>query len=106
LQIEATQLESIEAIERLSLLALSAAVRTLQLIEGRNNPDLAASIAFSEVQQNCLDQLASTLAGHTQKQGNLYPHASLAGLRRLGTGGDSGIAIALKFGGVFAGESN
>lgn len=77
LQIEATQLESIQAIERLSLLALSVAVRILQLVEGRDNPALATSIAFTHEQQQCLDQLAPTLVGRTQKQGNPYPPASL-----------------------------
>ena len=77
LQIEATQLQSIEAIERLSILVLSVAVRTLQLVEGRDNPALAASIAFTQAQQQCLDQLAPTLIGRTQKQGNPYPSASL-----------------------------
>lgn len=78
LQLEATQLESIEAIQRLSVLALSVAVRTLQLLEGRDNPALPASVAFSNEQQQCLEQLVPTLQGLTQKQGNPYPHASLA----------------------------
>jgi Transposase DDE domain len=84
LNIEATQLESIEAIERLTLLALSVAVRILQLIEGRDNPALAAAIAFSEEQQQCLvsgrrsrEQVAPTLQGRTRKQQNPYPNNSL-----------------------------
>ncbi len=43
LNLEATQLESIAAIQRLTVLALSVAVRILQLIQGRDNPDLPAS---------------------------------------------------------------
>lgn len=78
LQIEATQLESVEAIERLTILALSVAVRTLQLVEGRDNPALAASVAFSNEQQQCLEQLSPSLQGRTQKQQNPYPPASLA----------------------------
>lgn len=35
LDIEATQLESIKAIQRLTILALSVAVKTLQMVEGR-----------------------------------------------------------------------
>lgn len=77
LQIEATQLESVEAIERLTILALSVAVRTLQLVEGRDQAALPASVAFTDEQQHCLEQLAPTLQGRTQKQQNPYPLASL-----------------------------
>ncbi|XGB42013.1 MAG: IS4 family transposase [Nodosilinea sp. LVE1205-7] len=78
LNLEATQLESVEAIERLTVLALSIAVRTLQLLEGRDNPDLPASIALTDEQQQCLSQLAPSLQGRTQKQQNPYPPTSLA----------------------------
>lgn len=78
LNLEATQLESIEAIERLSVLALSIAVRTLQLVEGRDNPDLPASVAFTSEQQHYLTQLAPSLQGRTQKQQNPYLPNSLA----------------------------
>lgn len=77
LQLEATQLESVEAIERLTVLALSVAVRTLQLVEGRDKAALPASVAFTEAQQHCLEQLAPTLQGRTRKQQNPYPIASL-----------------------------
>jgi len=77
LDIEATQLESIEAIQRLTILALSVALRTLQMVEGRDNPDIPASVAFCEQQQDCLSQIAPTLEGRTQKQQNPYPPASL-----------------------------
>lgn len=77
LNLEATQLESVEAIQRLTVLALSVAVRTLQLLEGRDNPAISAAVAFSDEQQQCLDQLVPTLQGRTQKQCNPYPHASL-----------------------------
>lgn len=77
LNLEATQLESIEAIQRLSVLALSIAVRTLQLVAGRDNPELSASVALSNEQQQCLTQLSPSLQGRTQKQQNPYPLASL-----------------------------
>lgn len=77
LNIEATQLESVAAIERLTILALSVAVRILQLLLGRQNADLDAAIAFSEEQQQCLKHLAPTLEGRTQLQKNPYPRASL-----------------------------
>jgi hypothetical protein len=77
LDIEATQLESIEAIQRLTVLALSVALTTLQMVEGRDNPDIPVSVAFGEQQQACLAQLAPTLEGRTQKQQNPYPPTSL-----------------------------
>lgn len=77
LDIEATQLESIEAIQRLTLFALSVAVKTLQMVEGRDNPDIPASVTFCEERQQCLTQIAPTLQGRTQKQQNPYPLASL-----------------------------
>jgi hypothetical protein len=77
LDIEASQLESIRAIQRLTLLALSVAVKTLQMVEGRDNLDIPASVTFSEVQQQCLTQIAPTLQGRTLKQQNPYPKASL-----------------------------
>ncbi|MBC7882375.1 MAG: hypothetical protein H7Y37_13710 [Anaerolineae bacterium] len=60
-----TQLESIEAIQRLSVLAISVAVKTLQMMEGRERPDIPASIALSEQEQQCLLQIAPTLEGKT-----------------------------------------
>ena len=59
LNLEATELESITAIQRLSVLALSVAVRILQLIQGRDNPNLPATIAFSDEQQQYLSTIAS-----------------------------------------------
>lgn len=76
LNIEATQLESIKAIQRLTILALSVAVKTLQMVEGRDNLDVPASVAFSQEQQ-CLTQITSTLQGRTLKQQNPSPKASL-----------------------------
>jgi hypothetical protein len=77
LNLEATQLESIKAIQRLTILALSVAVRTLQMVEGRDNVDLPAAITFSTEQQQCLAQLEPTLEGHTDKQKNPQPKTSL-----------------------------
>ena len=77
LDIKATQLESVEAIQRLAILALSVAVRTLQMVEGRDNTDIPASVVFSDLQQHCLIAIAPSLQGRTQKQQNPYPPASL-----------------------------
>jgi Transposase DDE domain len=77
LDIEATQLESVEAIQRLTVLALSVAIRTLQMVEGRENIDLSASITFSLEQQDCLNDIEPTLQGKTKKQQNPYKRGSL-----------------------------
>lgn len=77
LDLEATQLESVNAIERLCILGLSVALRLLQLLEGRDNAALPASVAFTEAQQQCLEHLAPRLNGRTRKQQNPYPVASL-----------------------------
>ena len=78
LNIEATQLESIVGIQRLTVLALSVAVRILQMLEGREKSDLPASLTFSEQQQQCLAEMSPSLQGRTQKQQNPYPPSSLA----------------------------
>jgi hypothetical protein len=77
LDIESTQLASAAAIQRLTILALGVALRTLQLLEGRDKPDLPVTLAFPPAQQACLQQLAPTLEGKTQKQRNPYPKKSL-----------------------------
>lgn len=78
LDIEATQLESGQAIQSLCVLALSAAVRTLQLVEGREDAIQLASVVFPPDQQQCLNQIAPTLQGRTRKQQNPYPQQTLA----------------------------
>lgn len=78
LNLEATQLESGQAIQRLCMLALSAAVRVLQLIEGREDVTQSATVVFSNAQQHCLTELAPTLNGRTPKQQNPFPPLTLA----------------------------
>jgi hypothetical protein len=77
LDLESTQLESVDAIERLTILALSVALQLLQLLEGRDDPMAAAQVAFSAQEQQCLTHLAPSLQGRTHKQQNPYPPASL-----------------------------
>lgn len=78
LDLESTQLESGEAIQRLTVLALSVAVRTLQMVEGRDNPKWPASVTFTDVQQECLQKIFPTVQGKTKKLKNPYPMKSLA----------------------------
>lgn len=77
LNLEATQLESPQAIHKLTILALSVAVRTLQMVEGRDNCELRASVAFDTQQQQCLSEIAPSYQGKTPKQQNPYPPNSL-----------------------------
>ncbi len=77
LDLEATQLESIKSIQKLCVLALSVAVRILQLIVGRDQPELPATYAFNDEQQQCLSQIAPTVSGPTLAQQNPYPPHSL-----------------------------
>ena len=57
--------ESPRAIHKLAILALSVAVRTLQMFEGRDNSELPASVAFDAQQQECLFQISPSLQGTT-----------------------------------------
>ena len=90
LDLESTRRESVKALERLSILALMVALRILQLKEGRDDETRSAAIAFSQPQQQCLQQLAPKLQGRTRKQQNPFVSGSLpwaAGLiARLGGG--------------------
>ncbi len=78
LDIEASQLATTGAIARLAVLGLSVAVKTLQLLEGRDKEDFSASLTFSPEEQQCLQQLMPSLEGRTQKQKNPYRCKSLA----------------------------
>jgi len=77
LDLESTQLESPEAIKKLTVLALSVSVRTLQMVEGRENSQLPADLAFSCQQLQCLSDIEPTLQGNTEKQKNPHPRLSL-----------------------------
>lgn len=77
LNIEATQLESIKSIQRLTILALSVAVSVLQMLVGRDQPQLSAELTFSAEQQQCLSQISPTVSGRTLLQQNPYPPLSL-----------------------------
>jgi Transposase DDE domain len=90
LDIESTQLESIQSIQRLTVLALSVAVNILQLLVGRDLPQLSADIVFCTQEQQCLSHIAPTVDGQTTLQQNPYPPRSLSWatwiIARLGGG--------------------
>jgi uncharacterized coiled-coil protein SlyX len=77
LNLQATELESVLAIQRLTILALSVAVRTLQMVEGRDNTQLSAALTFGVEWQQCLLGLQSSVEGDTQKLQNPYPQGCL-----------------------------
>jgi hypothetical protein len=78
LQVESTELESFEAIQRLIVLALGAAVRILQLTMGRKDETHSAEIVFSPEELEYLALIAPSLNGATHKQQNPYQLGSLA----------------------------
>lgn len=83
LEIESSQLESIAAIEKLCIMALSVAVTILQLTLGRENTAETADLVFDPPRQRFVEQLVPKVEGHTQKQKNPYPIRSLAWLAWL-----------------------
>ena len=58
-------------------MALSVAVRTLQMVEGRDNTQLSAALTFCQQQQQCLSVIQSSVEGDTQKLQNPYPQGCL-----------------------------
>ena len=73
-----TYLESIQAIQRLTILALSVAVRILQMLTRRDQPELSATYVNSYQEQQCLSAIAPSLSGRTSLQKNPDPPYSLA----------------------------
>jgi len=79
LDVEASQVEQADRLEKLAVLALSLAVSTLQLTlarEGHGKQPLTH--CFAQEDQALLEHLASTLAGKTLKQQNPHTKGSLA----------------------------
>jgi hypothetical protein len=74
--IESYQLETMAAIQRLTVLTLAVAVQLLQVLKGREQPPWNRSL--TPEQCHCWEQLASTLAGRTAKPQHPYPRESLA----------------------------
>jgi len=79
LNLEASQLEHGERLEKLAVLALSAAVRVLQLTmarDGLTNQDVSDGFTADEVE--VLSHVIPTLEGKTAKQKNPHPPKTLA----------------------------
>ena len=72
LDIEASQMESIQSIQKVSVLALEIAVKTLQLTGSRKGGKQEIRQVFSETEREILERLNKELEGKTKKQKN--PH--------------------------------
>lgn len=72
LDVESSELEAIESIKKLSVIALSIAVRTVQLTRNGAGGEQPLKEVFSEAEIKCLAEVAKQLAGKTEKQRNPY----------------------------------
>jgi Transposase DDE domain len=80
LQIEDSQLQSANRLEKLVAIAARAAVIVIQLVQARNGPEtLPACFAFSADEIEVIEALNKSLQGKTQLQKNPYPPNTLAG---------------------------
>lgn len=79
LDLKATQLKDQTKIMKLTLMALVACVKTLQLVKARDNlTKQSMEECFVKQQQECLYILNQQLEGNTEKLKNPYPSTSLA----------------------------
>lgn len=72
LDIEASELERIGSIQKLSVLALSVAVKTIQLSRSLEEPGQLLEEVFEKAERECLERLNERFEGSTEKQRN--PH--------------------------------
>lgn len=74
LDIESSELEQIESIQKLSVLGLGVAVKTLQLKRSLEKSAVGQKIevVFNEEEMKCLEQLNKKLEGQTRRQQNPY----------------------------------
>ena len=78
LGLEESQIESPEALRKLALVALRAAVVCMQLVHARHGADKRpASAAFSPDDIAVLNAIAPTVNGKTERLGNPFPPRSL-----------------------------
>lgn len=77
LDIESSELENIESIQKLTVMALSVAVRTVQLKRSLEQPGQKIEKVFNEEERKCLEELNEKLEGKTEKQRNPYQKEEL-----------------------------
>ncbi len=79
LNVESSQMETAEGLEKLVVLALLAAIRCLQLVSARDGKNKrAAQEVFDAEEIHLLEKLQPRLEGKTEKQKNPHPPKSLA----------------------------
>ena len=79
LKIESSQLAEYGKLQKMTILALIAAVKVMQLIKARDGETAQSiSVAFTEQEQRCLILLNNQLEGKTEKLKNPYLQDSLA----------------------------
>ena len=78
LDIESSLIESGEKLEKLAVLAFSAAVKVMQLVMARDGSTRPATDVFDENDIEVLQHVGKSLEGKTEKQKNHYEVGSLA----------------------------
>lgn len=79
LKIESSQLADYGKLQKITVLALIAAVKVMQLIKARDGETAQpVSVAFTQQEQCCIILLNNQLEGRTEKLKNPYPQDSLA----------------------------
>lgn len=78
LNIESSQVETGDALMRLAVLGVNAAVKTMQLTLSRNNSSRPASDVFNADEVEILEAVQSKVEGKTEKQKNPYQKGQLA----------------------------
>ena len=78
LDIESSQMESAEGVMKLGILALYAALQTMQLTLAREGKDQLISVVFSEREIRFLLAVCTSLEGKTDKQKNANPPEKLS----------------------------
>ena len=78
LDIEAIELESGQAIMKMTALGLQVTLKVMQLVTAREGNDLEAEVAFSKAEVKCLAELGKKLEGGTEKQKNPHKPKSLS----------------------------
>jgi len=79
LRIESSQLEDYKKLQKITVLALIASVKVMQLIKARDGKtDQLMSAVFTEEEQACMTLLNKQLEGKTEKLRNPYSQHSLA----------------------------
>lgn len=78
LDIESSQVETVEKLMKIITIACFAALRIMQLTLSRDGNDQNISVVFSEQERKLLSRLQIKLEGKTEKQKNPHPQGKLS----------------------------